>query len=71
MHNGEKKLWREVIKLAIADALNKRFPITRNEAWNWIFGNDPDFEFICDLAEVTPGNVRREFLKKRIHRQKH
>ena len=70
MHS-EKRLWREVIKLAIADALNERLPRTRREAWNWIFTNDPDFEFICDLAGVAPGNVKREFLKKRIYRQKH
>jgi hypothetical protein len=70
MHS-EKRLWREVIKLAIADALNERLPRTRREAWNWIFGNDPDFDFICNLAEVAPENVRREFLKKRIFRQKH
>jgi hypothetical protein len=70
MPSGEKRLFREVIKLAIADALNERFPSTRKEAWNWIFTNDPDFEFICNLAEVAPGNVRREFLRKRIRRQK-
>ena len=71
MLSGEKRLWREVIKLAIADALSERLPRTRRDAWNWIFANDPDFEFICDLAGVSPENVRRVFLKKRIRRQKH
>ena len=72
MHDGEKKLWREVIKLAIADALSGRISeADKREAFDWIFGGDIYFELACDMANISAERVRKEFLREKIRRQKH
>ena len=63
MYEGEKKLWRAVILLAIKDALNRKLRKTRKEAAAWILEEDPDFEFACNWAGVDSDAISRGFLK--------
>jgi hypothetical protein len=71
MLSGEGKMWRAVIATAVSDALSNRISeVDRREAFNWIFGGDDYFTLACDMANVSPEKVRKEFLKKRIRRQK-
>jgi hypothetical protein len=64
MYEGEKKLWRGVISMAISDAMNKRLNAQdRRVALHWLCQDNIDFFFICDLAGVHPEAIRRGFLK--------
>jgi hypothetical protein len=63
MLSGEEKMWRAVIAVAVSDALSNRIS-------DWIFGGDDYFKFVCDLANISPEKVRKEYLKEKIRRQK-
>ncbi|MDR2158149.1 MAG: hypothetical protein LBO02_02420 [Holosporaceae bacterium] len=64
MYDGEKKLWLEVINMAISDAMNKRLNASnRRFALNWLCRDNIDFFIVCDLAGVHPEAIRRGFLK--------
>jgi hypothetical protein len=69
MYEGEKKLWQEVIIMAISDTMNKRLGIkNRKAALNWLCKDNIGFSIVCDLAGVHPEAVRRGFrkLKKKL-----
>jgi hypothetical protein len=71
MYEEEKKLWQEVINMAISDAMNKRLNIQdRRAALNWLCKDNIDFFIVCDLAGVHPEAIRRGFgkLKNRKNR---
>jgi hypothetical protein len=64
MHDGEKKLWREVINMAISDAMNRRINASyRKDALNWFCRDNIDFLIVCDLAGVESSAIKRGFLK--------
>jgi hypothetical protein len=64
MHDGEKKLWKEVINMAILDAMNKRLNASeRKDAFNWLCRDNIDFLIVCDLAGVESSAIKRGFLK--------
>jgi hypothetical protein len=72
MLSGEEKMWRAVIATAVSDALSNRISKTdQQRAFYWIFGGDDYFTFACDLANISPEKVRKEFLKEKIRRQKY
>lgn len=55
-YNSEKKLFRRIIDQAIHDLGSSDLEI-RNEAEEWFDIRDPDFQFICELAELDPRAV--------------
>lgn len=62
--NGERSMWRAVITQALMDASsNSKKPENlkaRREARNWLRGNNEDFLYICELADMDPQYVRRK-----------
>jgi hypothetical protein len=61
---GERKLWREVINMAISDVMNKRLNARdRREAINWFCRDNIDFFIVCDLAGIEATAIKRGFLK--------
>jgi hypothetical protein len=71
MLSGEEKMWRAVIAAAVSDALSSRISeADRREAFDWIFGDDPDFKLACDMSGISSEKVRKEYLKEKIRRQK-
>jgi hypothetical protein len=71
MIKGEIKLWQAVVAKAMSDALNPRLYRTRKEAFKWIYNGGPHFEFVCDLAGVSPSTVKKELLKRKNMMAKH
>jgi hypothetical protein len=70
MLNGEEKMWRAVIDMAISDALSGRISKSdRRKAFDWIYNGGSYFELACDMANVSPESVRRKFLTERIRKQ--
>jgi hypothetical protein len=68
---GEEKMWRAVIATAVSDALSNRISkADQQEAFDWIFSGDDYFKFVCDLANISPEKVRKEFLREKIRKQK-
>jgi hypothetical protein len=64
MSSGEKRLWREVINMAISDAMNRRInALERRDAFNWLCRDNIDFLIVCDLAGVESSAIKRGFLK--------
>jgi hypothetical protein len=64
MHNGEKRLWREVINMAISDAMSRRInALDRKKALDWFCRDNIDFLIVCDLAGVESSAIKRGFLK--------
>ena len=59
---GEAALWRAVILQALQDAVNRsrkaeaRFHRTQAQAW---LSGGKEFVYVCDLALLDPGYVRR------------
>jgi hypothetical protein len=71
MYEGEKKMWRAVIAMAVSDALsNSLSEADRREAFDWIFGGDDYFELACDMGNISSERVRKEFLREKIRKQK-
>ncbi|MDR2067646.1 MAG: hypothetical protein LBP41_01500 [Holosporaceae bacterium] len=71
MLSGEEKMWRAVIERAITDAFsNRTCKATKREIFDWFYGGGFDFDFVCDMADVSPANVRRKLLREKIRRQK-
>ncbi|GHT93653.1 hypothetical protein FACS1894122_09190 [Alphaproteobacteria bacterium] len=67
MCDGEVRMWRAIIKRAIADVIDSNVrERERKEAFDWICQGGRYFERACDCANVTPNAVRMELLKKRI-----
>jgi hypothetical protein len=64
MCNEEKKLWTEVIRMAISDAMNKQLNVwERRNAINWLCRDNIDFFIVCDLAGLEPEAIKKGFLK--------
>ncbi|MDR1333588.1 MAG: hypothetical protein LBJ71_00005 [Holosporaceae bacterium] len=64
-------MWRAVIAMAVSDALSNRISkIDRQEAFDWIFGEDDYFTLACDLAGIAAEKVRKKFLREKIRRTK-
>jgi predicted GTPase len=71
MLSGEEKMWRAVIATAVSDALSNRISkADRREALDWIFGGDDYFELACDMGNISPERVRKEFLREKIRKTK-
>jgi hypothetical protein len=69
--DGEIKMWKAVIERAMADAFSNRIgKATKRKIFDWFCGGGFDFDFVCDMANVFPKNVRKEFLIEKTRRQK-
>ncbi|MDR1333904.1 MAG: hypothetical protein LBJ71_01655 [Holosporaceae bacterium] len=64
-------MWRAVIGKAISDALsNRTCEASKRRIFDWFYGGGFDFDFVCSMANVSPENVRRKILIKKIRKQK-
>jgi hypothetical protein len=71
MLSGEEKMWRAIIERAIADAFsNRTSETTKRKIFDWFYEGGFDFNFVCDMANVSPENVRRVLLREKIRKQK-
>jgi hypothetical protein len=71
MLSGEEKMWRAVIERAVADAFSNRTgEATKRKIFDWFYGGGFDFDFVCDMANVSPANVRKKLLREKIQKQK-
>jgi hypothetical protein len=59
MADGERRLWQAVLEKAIDDILQARFsPYLLRRRLNWFREDNPDFQFVCGLANSDPEIIR-------------
>ena len=67
----EPGLWRAVITQALMDAASRsrksEAKRSRNDAFNWLLSDSPDFESVCDNAGLDPDYVRTR-ARQALHR---
>jgi hypothetical protein len=58
---GEVKLWRAVINLALEDlslpTSNERYRLWRKQAVDWFINVDGEFNLVCELAQVSVEHI--------------
>lgn len=66
-------LGRAIIHQAMDDVISKNptMWMEQEQAYNWFFRPNKDFDIICDMADLEPSQVRQRVREIRINPDKH